>query len=225
VIRLAVLATALVAAFLAFWIFDVVDQDDGEHFVDGFGALAGPAYVVVAALLGAALVPGPLLAGASGVLFGAAWGTVITIASATLSAVIALHVGRATKAQPARLDRLAALTERHGTLAVIFQRLLPGMPDAPASYAFGVLRVHTWQIALGTLIGTAPRSFSYTSIGASLDDPGSPLAIAGYVGVVVTGLIGAGLAARYRVRSSAQRDEAAGTGPRRAASERRSAAP
>jgi uncharacterized membrane protein YdjX (TVP38/TMEM64 family) len=224
-IRVVALVAALVAAFLAFWVFDLVDQDDVENFVDDFGASAGPAYVVVAALLGAALVPGPLLAAGSGVLFGAAWGSIVTITSAVLSAVIALRIGRATGEPHARLERLAALAERHGTLAVIFQRLVPGMPDAPASYAFGVLKVRTWQIALGTLVGSAPRSFSYTSIGASLDDPGSTLAIVGWAGVVITGLVGAGLALRYRLRSSARRDAAAGTGPRPEASERPSTEP
>ena len=211
------------AAFFAFWIFDLVDQDDVEGVIDPLGVFAGPGYVVIAALLGAAFVPGPLLAGASGVLFGAAWGTVVTILASTLGAVIALRIGRATGDPPPRMDRLAELAARHGTLAVIFQRLLPGVPDAPASYAFGLLGVRTWQIALGTAVGAAPRAFSYTTIGATLDDPTSGLAIAGWAGVLITGLVGAALAVRFRLRRRA--GASAGTGPRRAASEHPSAAP
>ena len=54
--------------------------------------------------------------------------------------------------------------------------------------------MRVWQIALGTVIGSAPRAFAYTSIGASLDDPGSPLALAGWAAVGVTGIAGAILA-------------------------------
>jgi uncharacterized membrane protein YdjX (TVP38/TMEM64 family) len=89
------------------------------------------------------------------------------------------------------MQAVAALAERHGVAAVIVQRLAPGVPDAPASYVFGVLGTKVWQIAAGTAIGAAPRAFSYTAIGASLDDPGSALGWAGLAGVVITGVVGA----------------------------------
>lgn len=165
---------------------------------------------MLAALLGAALVPGPILAGVSGILFGAALGTVVTIASSTLGAVIALLIARHTaRAQfvelsGPRLKALTALAERHGTVAVIVQRLAPGIPDAPVSYLFGLLGVRVWQIALGTAVGAAPRAFSYTSIGASIDDPGSPLAYAGIAGVVITAIVGAEVSRRLLMRGSAR---------------------
>lgn len=199
--RLAVVLAAAVAAFLAFWVFDVLDEEDVRSIVDPFGPLAAPAYVVVAALLGLAFVPGPLLAGTSGLLFGAALGTIVTLSSAILSAVLGLLIARrAVSEPPQRLDRVADFTRRHGFVAVIVQRLIPGMPDAPANYAFGALGLRVWQIALGTLIGSAPRSFSYTSIGASVDDPSSPLAIAGVVGLVVTSILGAEIGRRLYVK-------------------------
>ena len=175
----------------------------------------------MSAALGAALVPGPILAGTSGLLFGALLGTLVTIAASTLSAVVSLLVGRGAGRAPLdrhaedreRLSALLALSRRHGTLAVALQRLAPFVPDAPVSYLFGAAGLRVWQIALGTVIGSAPRAFSYTSIGASLDDPGSPLAIAGWAGVVVTGLAGLLLGRRWLA--------AAGTGRRRAATGRR----
>ena len=194
--RIALLAAALAAGFLAFWVFDLVSEDDVRGFIEPLGAFAAPAYVVVAAVLGSALVPGPLLAGVSGLLFGAALGTVVTIASATLSAIIALTIGRGAAQDTFHDKRLARFAERHGLLAVIVARLAPGLPDAPASYAFGATRIGIWHITLGTVIGTAPRAFSYTSIGASLDDPGSALALAGFAGIVVTGVAGALIARR-----------------------------
>ncbi len=161
-------------------------------------------FVLVSAVLGAALVPGPLLAATSGLLFGAVAGTFVTIAASVLSAMLSLLVGRgAGRAEVERRieDReraaaLVALAQRHGILAVALQRLAPFVPDAPVSYAFGAAGLSLWQIALGTVIGSAPRAFSYTAIGASLDDPGSRLAIAGWAGVAITGLVGLLLARR-----------------------------
>ena len=200
--RLVVLVAALAVAFAAFWLFDLVDRGDVRALVEPFGWAAPLAYVVVSAVLGAALVPGPILAGVSGVLFGAALGTLVTIASATLGAVLALHIARhsagtafRTISGP-RMQALADLAERHGVVAVIVARLAPVLPDAPVSYLFGVLGLRTWKVALGTAIGAAPRAFSYTSIGASLDDPSSPLALAGVAGVVLTGVIGLVLSRR-----------------------------
>ncbi|HEX2084255.1 MAG TPA: VTT domain-containing protein, partial [Solirubrobacteraceae bacterium] len=95
-----------------------------------------------------------------------------------------------------RAPALSALAQRHGTLAVAVQRLAPFVPDAPVSYLFGAVGVRAWQIALGTVIGSAPRAFAYTSIGASLDDPASPLALAGWAAVVATGVAGVLLARR-----------------------------
>lgn len=185
-----------------------------RDWVEPLGAAAPPAYVVLSAVLGAALVPGPLLAATSGLLFGAALGTAVTIAASTLSAILSLVVGRhAGRAHlEPRARPLAELAQRHGTLAVALQRLAPFIPDAPVSYLFGALGLRVWQIALGTMLGSAPRAFSYTSIGASLDDPGSPLAVAGWAGVAVTGVVGLLLGRRWLA--------SAGTAPRRAPRER-----
>lgn len=170
-------------------------------------------------------MPGGILAATSGLLFGAALGTLVTIAASTLSAVISLLLGRHAGGEPLRrgtvdrerLTALADLARVHGTAAVAIQRLAPLIPDAPVSYVFGALGLRVWQIALGTVIGSAPRAFAYTSIGASLDDPGSPLALAGWGAVVVTGLVGLVLGRRWLA--------SAGTGRRPAPTERPSAAP
>ena len=55
-----------------------------RDWVDGYG-VAGPlVFIAVSASLTVVLFPGPVLAGASGLLFGTALGTPVSIASATL---------------------------------------------------------------------------------------------------------------------------------------------
>ncbi|WP_170286114.1 TVP38/TMEM64 family protein [Nocardioides rubriscoriae] len=204
--RLAVLVVALVAAGTFFTFGDVLTTEQVRDAVDGLGPAAPVVYVVVAAVLAAALVPGPLLAAASGLLFGVVLGTVVAVASSALTALLAQRLGRAAGLDGARAvlgPVRAAVTEdllaRRGLLAVVGQRLLPGVPDAPATYAFGALGATGWQTVLGTLIGASPRAFAYTALGASLDDPGSPLALAGLAVWVVVSVAGAELARRWWV--------------------------
>ncbi len=218
--RLAILLVLLAAGFAVFWGFDVLDRDTVSDWVDGFGPFAPVAYVVISALLGMALVPGPVLAGVSGLLFGAALGTLVTLCASVVSAVggllVARHVGRAGVRDLAgdRLDPAERLLERHGTWAVVAQRLVPGVPDSPMSYAAGLVGITVAQIALGTAIGAAPRAFSYTALGASLDDPTSPVALVAVGVLVLVGLVGAEIARRvlrdHRRGRRARREEARG---------------
>ncbi len=209
-LSLVALLVLLAAAFGVFGVFEVISVDDVRAWVDAFGPLAPFAYVPISALLGMALVPGPVLAGASGLLFGAAVGTIVTLASAVLGAVLSLLLARRAGREEIerrggeRVKWAEGMLARHGTAAVVAQRLMPGVPDAPCSYAAGLVGIRVAQIAIGTAVGSAPRAFSYTAIGSSLDDPGSAVAIAGIVILVLTTLVGAEIARRglvsYRAR-------------------------
>ena len=56
--------------------------------------------------------------------------------------------------------------------------LLPAVPDGPLSHAFGLAGVRTGEIALGTLIASGPRAFSYALLGESATDLNGPHAAA-----------------------------------------------
>jgi uncharacterized membrane protein YdjX (TVP38/TMEM64 family) len=200
-VRLAVLVVVITVLPVLLYGFHVVDAHGLRDFVHQAGPWAPLAWVVVSALLGAALFPGPVLAGAGGLLFGAAVGTVTTVISAVLSALVSREIGRRAGYDGAAevLGPRAPAIEHIGFQAVLVQRLAPGIPDGPLSYAFGALGVTRRDLALGTAIGTLPRAFSYTAIGASLDDPTSPLGVAGVVGVILSAL--AGIFAARRLHS------------------------
>ncbi len=207
--RLAALWLGLAAALVAFYGADLLSVAEVRAWVEPFGAAGPLVYVALAAVLGCLLVPGPLLAGVSGLLFGPLVGTVVTVAASVASAVVSLLAGRAVGRQGMaevsgpRLEALTERLERHGTAAVIVQRLAPGLPDAPFSYLAGTLRIRPGQIALGTLIGSAPRGFSYTALGGSLDDLTSPIALAALAVGALTAVVGAELARRALRRERA----------------------
>lgn len=161
--------------------------------IDRFGWAAPVAYVVIGAVLGAVFVPGPLLAAASGALFGTWVGVVVTVSSATLSAALstlaARHTGRSSLEDVSgeRATALIDLARRRGLLVVILQRILPGVPDAPFSYAFGAIGIGVPAVALGTAVGSGPRAFAYTALGDAAVTSNGPLAaVAVGVGVVIS---------------------------------------
>ena len=90
-------------------------------WVDDAGVWAPLAFVVLSASLTVAFFPGPLLAGASGLLFGTAVGFPLSLTAAVLGASAAFliaraaggdaleHVGRAARTGRARRDRAARL--------------------------------------------------------------------------------------------------------------------
>jgi uncharacterized membrane protein YdjX (TVP38/TMEM64 family) len=171
-------------------------------WVDGYG-LAGPVvFVVVSSLLTVCLFPGPLLSGASGLLFGTALGTGVSIVSATLGAVLAFSLARwlahdaVEELQGRRLAALRAWVGRRGFLSVLYARLAPGIPYNLVNYAAGLSPVTLGAFAGATALGCAPRAFAYTALGGSLDDLGSPEAIAAFVVLVVMALAGLLLARR-----------------------------
>src|SRR5207253_8934094 len=96
-------------------------------WVDGYG-VAGPlVFIVVSACLTVALFPGPLLAGASGLLFGTALGTPVSIIAATLGATLAFSLSRwwahdavGALAGP-RVQALRAWVGRRGFLTVLYE--------------------------------------------------------------------------------------------------------
>jgi len=182
------------------------------------GVLAPLAFVVVSSLLTVAMFPGPLLSAASGLLFGTALGTPLSIVAATLGASLAFSVARrfgagAVDTLSGRRVRVAQdFVAQRGFLSVLYARILPGIPYSVVNYAAGLTRVRLATFALATAIGCAPRAFAYTALGGNLGDLGSPAAIVAYAVLVVMGVAGALVAARDLATRRALRRSEFGTG-------------
>jgi uncharacterized membrane protein YdjX (TVP38/TMEM64 family) len=197
IVRLGVLVVFLLGMFYAVAVARVINIDGLREAVAAAGPLAPLAYVVVSAILGALFVPGPLLAAASGALFGPVVGTFATLGATVGTATIASLLGRRAGRDSARsllgaqrADTLDRQITKRGLWAVVGQRFIPGISDALASYAFGAFGVPLWQMALGAFIGSVPRAFVYTALGASIGDLSSPLAYTAIGIWCVTAIVG-----------------------------------
>jgi uncharacterized membrane protein YdjX (TVP38/TMEM64 family) len=206
VLRLGLFVAFLLGMFYLVAVSRVIDVGQIRDAVAATGPLAPLVYLTVSALLAAVFVPGALLAAGSGVLFGPLLGTFVTLGSTATTAIIAALLGRRAGRDSARVllgpdwsARIDAQIQRRGLWAIVGQRFVPGISDAMASYAFGAFGIPLWQMAIGAFIGSAPRAFVYTALGASISDLSSPLAYAAVAVWCITAIIGAFAAHRgYR---------------------------
>ncbi|WP_205876402.1 TVP38/TMEM64 family protein [Mycobacterium camsae] len=206
VVRLIVFVAFLLTMFYLVAVARVVDIDAVRRTVEATGPMAPLVYVILSGLLGAMFLPGSILAAGSGLLFGPVVGLFVTLGAAMGTAIVASTVGRRAGRDsarvlvgPTRAQRIDSVIERGGLWAVVGQRFVPGISDAFASYTFGAFGIPLWQIAMGSFIGSAPRAFVYTALGASIRDRSSPLAYAAIAVWCVTAIIGVFAARRlYR---------------------------
>ena len=178
-----------------------------RDWLDGYG-VAGPlVFIVLSSLLTVVLFPGPLLAGASGLLFGTALGTPVSIISATTGAALAFAVGRwwahdavlETFGHHPRLIALRGWVGARGFESVLLARVAPAMPYNIVNYAAALTPVAFWTFVLATAVGAAPRAFAYTALGGSIGNLGSPAAVVAIALLAIEGAIGIGLLRRARI--------------------------
>jgi uncharacterized membrane protein YdjX (TVP38/TMEM64 family) len=230
IVRLVVFAAFLVALFYLLAVRHVVDIEDVRRTVKATGPAAPLTYIVVSAVLAAIFVPGSILAASSGLLFGPVLGVFVTLGAAVGTAIVASLVGRRAGRDSARAllgatraDRIDALIERRGLWAVVGQRFIPGISDALASYTFGAFGVPLWQMAIGSFIGSAPRAFAYTALGASIGNRSPWLAYSAIAVWCVSAVVGAFAARRgykhWRGHARRGEDITSGSGPATAQSD------
>jgi uncharacterized membrane protein YdjX (TVP38/TMEM64 family) len=201
-LRLAALVAALATFVAVLALSGSISADRVRDWVDGYGAAGPLVFIAVSASLTVVLFPGPVLAAASGLLFGTALGTPVSIASATLGATLAFCLSRwwahdavVALAGP-RLDGLRTWIGRRGFLTVLYARIVPGVPYTLVNYAAGLAPIRLRAFAAATAIGVAPRAFAYTALGGSLGNLDSPEALAAVVVLVAMALGGVALARR-----------------------------
>lgn len=173
-----------------------------EEWVDGFGAWGPLIYVGLSAALSCVFVPGPLLAGVAGALFGSALGSVVALAASTLAATAQLLITRyvagrqANALLPERAHRLDSFLERRGFVAVFLVRLIPGVPYVLTNYSAGLTRLRARDMAAGTALGAAPKTYAYVTLVGSFGDWSRPEWWVALAMLVVLSVFGVRLARR-----------------------------
>jgi uncharacterized membrane protein YdjX (TVP38/TMEM64 family) len=206
-LRLAALVGLVATLFAAVALTGDLSAERVRDAADDAGALAPLAFIAISALLTVAMFPGPLLSGASGLLFGAALGTPVSIVAATLGASLAFSLSRRFGARSVdelsghRLRVVQDFIAQRGFLSVLYARILPAMPYNMVNYAAGLTVVPLLTFAAATAVGCAPRAFAYTTLGGSLTNLDSPEAIAAFAVLVAMAIAGLVLALRdVRIR-------------------------
>ncbi|HET7755038.1 MAG TPA: TVP38/TMEM64 family protein [Anaeromyxobacteraceae bacterium] len=146
-------------------------------YVLGYGAWAP---VVSAALMVLQSIVAPLPAFvvtfANGLLFGWAWGALLSWTSAMAGAALCFWIARAL-GRPvverllggvAALDVADAFFARHGTRAVLVARLLPFVPFDPISFGAGITSAGFVPFLVATGVGQLPATILYSYLGERL---------------------------------------------------------
>lgn len=144
-----------------------------RDYILSYGAWApviSAALMVLQALL--AFLPSFVLAFANGLAFGAFWGGMLSLSSATLAAAISFGIAHALGRAPMEamlgkrsLGAADVWFVRYGVYAVLVARLVPVVSFDVISYAAGLTRMSFPRFLLATIAGMAPATFVYSFLG------------------------------------------------------------
>lgn len=172
-----------------------------------FGLLSFAAIHLI--LVSTGLPVGPAMSLLAGFLFGRWLGTAAIIASSTGGALAVFGAARWSADTPFGARLRARAEPAYGRIEgeirdnafgyLIFARLVPFFPFFLVNVAAGLLRVRAVTFALATLIGRAPATFLYVSLGVEAgrivraEDLLSPGLVAGLTGLGLLALLPIGL--------------------------------
>jgi uncharacterized membrane protein YdjX (TVP38/TMEM64 family) len=162
-------------------------------------SLHGFAYVAYVPLFVALnfLITWPILAAAGGLLFGTAAGTPLALAGVTLAALTQMLIARRLASGhhgnllPERTRSIEEFLTRHGAVAVLESRIVPLLPFGIVNFSAGLTHLRFRDMAVGTVVGAAPKVFAWTALGGNLTDLSSPEAIVAIALLVALAVAGA----------------------------------
>jgi uncharacterized membrane protein YdjX (TVP38/TMEM64 family) len=195
----------------------IPSSEEARDFGDDLGPLAPFLYVPLFVLANF-LITWPILAGAAGLLFGTAAGTPLALAGVTLASLAQMAVSRRLAGEhrgrllPRRTKRIENFLTENGAVAVMESRIVPLLPYGLVNYSAGLTHLSYKDMALGTVIGAAPKVFAYTALGGNLGDLTSPEALTAIALLVILGIAGA-LFVRVQLAASRPPREPRGTPP------------
>ena len=218
-LRLGWLVTALILIYGGLlWVAPDVSMRRIRDWGDDLGLVGPLVFIMLGVALNTFLVPFPAIAGAAGLVFGVAVGTVVAIVISPLVActqmLITRHIvrDRTGRLLGSRADAINGLLERRGFAAVLYTHLVPGLPYGPLNFASGLTQLRVRDMAAGTALAKAPRAFAYAALGGSLSNLAAPearIAVALLVALAIVGVV----ALRLQVKSERAREASIASDP------------
>lgn len=176
------------------------------------------AVTVVFTLLGLTGFPQFLLIGGAAAIFGSLWGFVYSMIGTMVSALAGFWIGRISGGKlikrygNAMVHRASEVLGRRGIAASAIVRFIPSGPAIMVNMIAGASHMRAWQFAVGTFIGSLPKTALIALVGGHLGtflrqrDP-VELGIAG--GALIASIV-LGLYLRKRFLRSVEGEEAKG---------------
>lgn len=186
----------LFIAVLAGWAFLPVTDwiDDLQSWIDDFGALGPPIFILIYVLAVILLVPGSALTIAAGLAYGN-WGIPLALFASTAGASVAFLIARyiaykkvhSMLADKQVLQAVESVVNSEGWKIIVLVRISPLIPFNIQNYFFGVTEVPLWQYTASTFVGLIPGTIVNVVI-ANFADGGFDGGIVqwGFLGVGVT---------------------------------------
>ena len=183
--RSLLLGALVLGAGLAFWVasrylnFSELQENYRalEAWRDGHLALAVAAYIAVYITAVAFSVPGAVwITLAGGFLFGVVWGAVLVVISATIGAALIFLAARTVLSGLLRrkaggwIERLERGFRQGEVSFLLIMRLVPAVPFFIANLVPAFLGARFWHFVWTTLVGIAPATLVFVSIGSSLGE-------------------------------------------------------
>lgn len=142
------------------------------------GPLAAGVFLVAQAIqVLVAPIPGQVLGFAAGYLFGVVWGTLLSVAGATIGGYVAFALSRRYGrdiVERAVTDDVIHLfdtfSSEHGRFALFLFFLIPGLPDDAICFLAGVSALDTRSFLVASVVGRLPGYFLVALAGARLAD-------------------------------------------------------
>jgi uncharacterized membrane protein YdjX (TVP38/TMEM64 family) len=143
------------------------------RFLDAAGFREALVFIVIYTLGICLFVPGTLLTGLGGAIFGPYWGFVVVWFGAMLGASAAFLIGRTLGREFAasligdKLKKYDEAIERNGFATVLYLRLVY-FPFTPMNFGMGLTSVRFWDYFSGTGLGIIVGTFIFTNFFGTL---------------------------------------------------------
>ncbi|MBN3554294.1 TVP38/TMEM64 family protein [Fictibacillus nanhaiensis] len=146
-----------------------------RDWVLSFGMVAPIIYIIVNVIRPFTLFPISVLSLAGGLAFGVVWGTVYTVFSATIGAIlsfyIAKHLGTRWIKQktdsPSRIEKWQNQLKEKGFVYIFLLRIIPVLNFDVVSYVAGISKLKLRSYILATMLGVLPGTLAYNLLGDS----------------------------------------------------------